>query len=142
MPVNGYTIGKDVSLDITGPSGPLRFNIRTGFTAKQETNDIKVKRADGIVDHLVIPDGWTGSFDYTRQDSLLDDYFAGLEQNYYSGINNAPLTITETITEANGSVSQYRYTRVVLKYDDAGAKTGDDVVKQKISFMASRRLKV
>lgn len=142
MPVNGFTVGKDVSLDIIGPQGPLRFNLITMFTAKPEITDQKVKGLDGITRHVRFPDGWAGSFDLERQDSTIDDYFAQLEANYYAGLNENPLTITETITEVNGSVSQYRFVGVLLKLDDAGDFKGDATVKQKVSFMASRRLKV
>lgn len=142
MPVNGYTVGKDVSIDITGPNGPVRFSVKTGFSAKQDTNDTKVKRLDGVTDHVLTYDGWTGTLDFERQSSALDDYFAQQEANYFAGVNSLPISITETTTEADGSVSQFRYTSVVLKYDDSGSKTGDATVKQKVSWMASRRIKV
>jgi len=42
----------------------------------------------------------------------------------------------------SGAVSQFRFEGVVLKLDDAGNWKGDSTVKQKLSFMASRRIKV
>jgi hypothetical protein len=142
MAVNGYVVGRDVTLDITTQAGILRPSIRTNFGAKQETAAIQVKRADGVVDFLELPGGWSGSFDYERQDSTLDDFFASLEDTYYSGGNLGAVQITETIQEAAGNVTQYRYDGVVLKYDDAGPREGDKTIKQKISFKASRRRKV
>lgn len=142
MPANGYTVGRDVVVDITTPLGPVNFQVRTGFMKKQETNDIKVKRADGITDYLFLPDGWSGTLDYERQDSQIDDYFAGLEQAYYVGINLGSATITETIQETNGNLSQYRYEGCVFKLDDAGSSGGDETIKQKIGWSASRRKKV
>ncbi len=64
---------------------------------------------DGIVDFLELPQGWEGSIEVERADNTLDDYFAALEANYYSGKNITTATITETIQEPNGSISQYRY---------------------------------
>ncbi len=143
MPVNGYNVGRDVSVDIVGTTtGVLRFRVRTGFEAKQKTVDIEVKRLDGIVDHIIMPSGWMGSFDYERGGDDLDSYFAGLENSYYSGLTTEGVNITQSITNPNGTLSQYRFTRAVLKYDDAGKWEGDKTVKQKISWMASRRLKV
>ncbi len=143
MPMNGYSVGRDVALTLNDPIlGVLRFAIRTGFSAKQETNDIKVKRLDGIVDHLVLPDGWTGTFDFERRNGSLDDYIASREADYYQGVNSQTLKLTETITNSDGTISQYRYTGLVLKYEDAGSWTGDQTVKQKVSWMASRRLTV
>lgn len=142
MPVNGFSVGKDVSLDIIGPQGPLRFSYITGFTSKPDITDGKVKGLDGITRHVRFPDGWSGSFSIERQDSTVDDYFAQLEANYFAGLNELPITITETITEVSGGISQYRFVGVLLKLDDAGDFKGDATIKQKITFMASRRLKV
>lgn len=69
---------------------------------------MRVKRLDGITDHVRFFDGWSGSFDIERQDATLDNYFAQLEANYYAGINESPAQIYETIQEANGAVSQFR----------------------------------
>ena len=142
MPINNFSVGRDVSLDITGPQGPLRFNLITNFNSKQATKEQAVKGLDGITRPVRFFDGWTGGFDIERQDSTIDDYFSQLEANYYAGLNEGSLTITETITEVSGAVTQYRYTGVLLKYDDAGSYSGDATVKQKLSFIASRRLKV
>lgn len=142
MPVNGYSVGRDVSLDIVGPNGPLRFNQITKFSSKPDTTDHKIKGLDGVTRHVRFPDGWSGGFDIERRDSTLDDYFAQLEANYYGGLNEQPLTITETITEVSGAVTQYRYTEVLLRLDSAGDWAGDSVVSQKVSFMAARRIKV
>lgn len=142
MPANGYSVGRDISLDIIGPNGPLRFPVRTGFQAQQQTSDLKVRRADGIVDHVILPDGWSGSFDFERTGPQLDNYFAGQEDKYFNGQNLDVVSITETVQEPDGSLSQWRYTRCVLQYADAGAKSGGDTVKQKVNWMASRRIKI
>lgn len=142
MPLNGFSVGRDVSLDIIGPAGPLRFNLVTGFNSKPDITDQKIKGLDGITRHVRFPDGWSGAFDVTRSDSTIDDYFAQIEANYYAGLNEQPCTITETITEVSGAVTQYRYLQVLLKLDDAGQWQGDQTVKQKVSFVAARRVKV
>lgn len=142
MPLNGFSVGRDVSLDIIGHAGPLRFNLVTGFNSKPDITDQKIKGLDGITRHVRFPDGWSGAFDVTRSDSTIDDYFAQIEANYYAGLNEQPCTITETITEVSGAVTQYRYLQVLLKLDDAGQWQGDQTVKQKVSFVAARRVKV
>lgn len=142
MPLNGFSVGRDVSLDIVGPTGPLRFNLITNFSSKQEAKTQMVKGLDGISRPVRFFDGWTGGFSLERQDSTVDDYFAQIEANYYAGLNEASVRIVETITEVSGAVTQYRYEGVLLKLDDAGDKAGDSTVKQKLSFMASRRVKV
>jgi hypothetical protein len=142
MPMNGFNVGRDVTLNIVGFDGSVKsFSLITNFDRRQDTNHIQVKGLDGVVRHLEIPDGWQGTFDVEKQDDAIDAYFATLEQAYYDGQNIAAATITETITNVNGSISQYSYTGVMLKYDDAGGVKGDDTIKPKISWCASRRLK-
>ena len=142
MALNGYSIGRDIALDIIGPQGPLRFNQIISFMSKPDTTDQKIKGLDGITRHLRFPDGWSGSFEIERQDSTVDDYFTQVEANYYAGLNEIPVTITETIIEVNGSVSQYRYLQVILVLEDAGMYKGDASVHQKVRFMSARRVKV
>lgn len=142
MPMNSYSVGRDVSLVIVGANGPLAFSQITGFQSKPDITDKKVKGLDGVTRHLRFPDGWSGTFDIERQDSTLDDYFAQVEANYYAGVNEQPVSITQTIREVNGSITQYRYMNVLLTPDDAGSWKGDDSVKQKLKFVAERRIKV
>jgi hypothetical protein len=142
MPIGDFNVGKDVTVDVITAAGPLRATIRTGFSSKQDTSPLTVKGSDGINRHAEVPEGWSGSLDYERADSRLDDYFAQLEEAYYSGLNTRAISITETIREVNGAVSQYRYTGVVMKLDDAGSKMSDQTIKQKVSWRAARRIKV
>ncbi|HHW4679815.1 MAG TPA: hypothetical protein ACQGQH_10420 [Xylella sp.] len=142
MSQNGYSLGRDVTLAIILPDGrSLNMGKVTRFTSKQDTTDQKLKGIDGIVDHLRFYEGWSGSFESECRGPELDVYFATLESNFYAGADEPPATLQQTILEPNGQVSQYRYERVLLKYDDAGDWSGDKSVHQKISFVASRRIK-
>jgi hypothetical protein len=142
MSQNGYSLGRDVTLAIILPDGSsLSLGKVTKFTSKQDTTDQKLKGIDGIVDHLRFYEGWSGSFESERRGPELDVYFAKLEANFYAGVDEPPATLQQTIVEPNGQVSQYRYERVLLKYDDAGDWSGDKSVHQKISFVATRRIK-
>lgn len=145
MPMNGFSLGKDLSIDIFAPGGAtpiLSFALRTGFSPRQLTTQIKIKGSDGKNRNLYIPEGWEGSIDFTRQNSLIDDYFARLEAEYYSGLNGAPAQITETILNPDTSISQYRYTDVVMKYGNAGGWMSDNEIKLQIDWCASFRIKV
>ncbi|MBN6210669.1 hypothetical protein JYK21_29765 [Ralstonia pickettii] len=142
MPIQGYSVGRDYTLVLQTPTGPLSLSKITSFKSKQDVTDVRVKRLDGITDHVRFFDGWSGSFDIERQDATADNYFAQLEANYYAGINESPAQIYETIQEANGSVSQFRYDGVLMTFADAGNRAGDATIKQSINFVASRRIKV
>jgi hypothetical protein len=142
MPVNGYTVGRDIVICVQTPSGPLTLNGVTKFTKKRDTTNKKVKLINGVTDPLVFPDGWSGAIEIERQDSTVDDYFAALEAGYYAGQNQESGTITETITEVSGAISQYQYTRVVLNLTNAGDAMADETVKLTIDWSASRRIKL
>lgn len=143
MPVSGFTVGRDVSIDIvSAKKGLVRFPIKTGFSRKQESVQIKSKGLDGIIRFGVVPDGWSGSIEIDRASSDVDDYFAEAEADYYAGRNIDTVSITETVVEPTGATTQYRYTGVALQYSDAGSLKGDDKVPLKIDWMASKRLKI
>lgn len=137
-----FSVGKDVTLDITGPQGPLRFTIMTGFDSKPSYKSLDSKGMDGLDRYDDLPAGWSGSFSLDRSDSTIDDFFAQKEANFYSGLSSTPITITETIMEISGAVSQYRYTGVALTLQDAGKKSADNKIAMTLGFRASRRLKV
>jgi hypothetical protein len=139
MPISGFTIGRDVSIDITMPQGPVRFSIVTGFSKKQISTGIESKGLDGKNRFGEIPSGWEGTVDVDRANPDLDRAFAYLEGLYYAGLNVPESAITETITEPDGSVTQWQYVGVAFKYDDAGNAQGDAKVTQKFSWKASLR---
>lgn len=141
MPINGFVSGRDLTTSIQTPKGPLKPTKVVGFSAKQETVDTKVKGLDGTITPLRFQDGWTGSFEVERQDSTVDDYFASVEADYYSGLNEQGAQITQTITEPGGLISQYVFTDCMLKADSLGDWAQDKTVNMKISFVANRRLK-
>jgi hypothetical protein len=143
MPVNGFSVGRDVSLDLVSASGPpVSFGLLTGFQAKADTVQMKVKGLDGQTYPISLPDAHSGSFDFERTGPSLDDYFCAREESYFQGVTDENLYITETITEPNGGISQYRYDRVVLEYADAGSWAAEATVKQKVNWVAARKRKV
>ncbi len=142
MSINGFSVGRDIALTIVTGSGPLNLNLITAFKSKQESQETKVKGLDGITRHVRFYDGWSGSFSIERADSTVDDYFSQLEANYYAGIGEQAATITETIQEVSGAITQYRYLNVLLKYEDAGEWKGDSTVKQTLGFVSAQRVKV
>lgn len=142
MPQNGYSIGKDISLRVMTSSGPLTINTITGFNANQHSKKKTVSRLDGVNDPLRFFAGWAGSFEIERMDSKVEDYFIQLEANYYSGVEEQPATILETVVNPDKSTSQYRYEGVILSLDNAGEWRGDDSVKIKVSFEATRKKSV
>jgi hypothetical protein len=142
MPMNGYTVGRDVAIDINTPGGLLRLGGVTDFDRKQVTTQVKVRPIGQKPAYLELPDGWDGTMAIERKDSLLDDFIAQLEVAYYAGVEMNGSRITETITEVDGSLTQYRYNGVFWKLDDAGSVKQNDTVKMKLGWCASDRVKM
>lgn len=142
MPLQGYSIGRDVTLVLQTPSGPLSIPKITNFTRKQDATVERVKRIDGITETLRFFDGWSGGLRAKRNGPGVDRYFAQLEANYYAGLNEIAAQIYETVTEPNGAISQFRYDGVMLTYDDAGNVAGDSSIEISLTFTASRRIQI
>lgn len=142
MPVNGFTVGRDVTVDLVIGGENVRFSLITGFTSKPKYAENTIEGLDGLDRHLVEPAGWEGDMDFERQGPELDSYFARIEAAFFAGLDLPSGTITETIQEPNGSVSQFRYEMVVLMLESAGDKKGKETVKQKVAWKASRRVQV
>lgn len=143
MAIGPFNTGRDVVLDLTTPKGPLRLpTTTTDWEAKPKYKTIESIALSGENNHANVPIGWTGTIGLDRTDNVVGDYFTQLEADYYAGINIGYATITETISESNGSVTQYRYTKVALRLEEAGKFVGDDRVQVKIGFEASRRIKL
>jgi hypothetical protein len=142
MSQQGYSIGRDVTLTVILPDGTtLPLSKVTGFTAKPDTTTQKIKPLNGKIDNLRFIEGWSGSFSMERRGATIDQYFAQLEDNYYGGLDEPPAILQQTIQEPDGSISQFRFERLILNYDDAGDWAADKSVSQKISFMAGRRVR-
>jgi hypothetical protein len=141
MPISGYNVGRDVSLVLFTSAGVIGTAALKDFTSKQITTKIKQILIDGSMNPRNLPEGWEGSFTFARIDSSIDDYFANDEANYYNGGQPPSITITETITNVDGSISSYAYTQVAIDFADAGSWAGNKEVDVKIDFMAGRRVK-
>lgn len=144
MPMNNQSVGRDVSLDLYTSKGilPIPAAAITKFDTMPQTTSTASKGLDGQTRYGVFPDGWKGSMDVDRLGAQLDTFWAQIEADFYNGVNILPGTITETIQEPDGSVSQFRYTGVMFDFKDAGSKVANQLVKQKLDFMAARRIKV
>lgn len=142
MPLDGLTSGIDHKIVITDINGVENFAIIENFTAKEDAPVDKIVAMDGTVRHPKFHQGWSGSFTIERNSAFQDSYFAAQESSYYLGLDQIPVTITETITENDGTVSQWQFSQVVLVFDTIGSFSGTEIVKQSVSFMAARRFQL
>ena len=142
MPINSYSVGRDISYSVVTPSGTLTLGGKTGYSVKPMYTEINHKGLSGLNVRGVIPDGWQIELQFDRTDPAVDAYFAQVEADYFNGVNQQGGTIFENVVEKDGSITSFRYTDVILKYDNAGNWKGDSLVPISVSAMAARRIKV
>lgn len=134
-----FNVGSDTKITILVNGTPLTAQRLTSFEAKQDTTQVKSTRISGQTAARELPMGWTLDLEWDRGNSVLDDFFVTEEANRFNGLPPADVSIMETTTNPDNSVSRYRYDGVTLKLDTAGDRKGDAKVSQKASAYASRR---
>ncbi len=138
---NAFNFGKDAVFTIVGPSGVVNYPVTQG-DYKQETKRIESRPLNSPPIFAEIPDGWSGSFAFDRVGRALDDLFANMEQNYWGSGQLFNFSVTETIQEVDGSISQYRFQNMAVKLESGGIFKGDQKVEMKLQFRCSRRVLV
>lgn len=141
-PLNGLSTGIQHQLQFNDSTGVKQFVAIESFTTKYETARIKKIALDGVIRFKLLQQGLSGSFKIQRISPIMEQYFTEQSALYYSGLDQNPITINETIFENNGSVTQYQYINGVLVFDDAGTWSGTDTVDQMISFECALKNKV
>jgi hypothetical protein len=138
--LDGLTSGISHTLVLTDVDGLKDFTIIESFSANENADVQDHTAMDGITRHPKLHQGWHGSFVYQRGSPVLDQYFAKQERVYYQGGDQINITITETIRELNGTITQWQYTNCVLSLTDGGQYSGTTIVKQSVAFKARRKI--
>ena len=143
MALDGLSAGVSHTLSFVDSTGNLLFNTALeSFSSKPDTSIEKFVQADGQTRHPKFHMGGSGSFIVGRESSYIDDYFITQQNIYLSGGNQVDVTVTETVQEGDGSITQYQYVNCVLTLDDSGTWSGTAIVKQHISFAYSKKTKL
>jgi hypothetical protein len=142
MSYTAFSIGRDTQLVVMGPLGRVDLTHVTGFESRQLTQSVRVSRLDGTHLGAELPKGWEGSFEVERGSSVIDDFIAATEQQYYNGGSTSSGTMYQYIAETDGSTSTYQYDGVSFRLVNAGTWKGDASVKQKLEFFATRRQRI
>ena len=140
-----FNVGHDAQVTVVdGPTGAVitTFPPTTMFDFKPTTKRLMSEPVNGKPIYREVPQGWEGTLEYDRYDGAIDDYFATWEANYWNGASYLAGSITQTVQEQTGAISQYQYQGVAMKLDTAGTYKAADKVPVKITWCASTRVKV
>ena len=142
MGISVFSVGRDAQLVIISPYGRIDLSHVTGFESRQVTQSVRVSRLDGNHLGMELPKGWEGTFEVERGDSVMEDFMARMEQEFFNGSMAGYSTLYQYVSEVDGSVSTFQYESVVFRLANAGQWKGDAPVKQKLEFFASRRRRI
>lgn len=145
MPVNGFTVGRDVTITMVGANGVdlvLAPDQITNFDAKPIKKEDWSRPLNLPPKPLYLPDGWRGTVQLDRQDSSLDQFQSDYEQQYWNGENMLPGTILQTITEDDGTTTQYRFDGCMFWVEEPGQWHDGGKISQRMEFCASTRKKL
>lgn len=142
MPAAGRSVGRDLTFVLVDPNynggQPLSFKVVSDIGFKQLTKQLQWTSLDGTNSYADIPQGWEVTLGVDRVNGSVMNYFVQTENNYYVGASTSNLYLQETITNADGSTSQYRYLNGTMKLSSGGDFKGDDKVMEKIDCRFSR----
>ena len=143
MPIGGKSVGRDITLQVTTQDGVLNItsDMISEFDMKPDAEFKDYVPVTGLRESDVLHLGWSGFIELIRKNSVMDTFWALMESNYFAGENVEDATITETIQEADGTISQWIYTGVSLLLQEAGSWKGNEYVMQRLSCKASRKIK-
>ena len=139
----GPSVGRDGSLQVQLPSGPITLNY-TSFEAQQQTHQDFSRPVNGNTIPIQLPDHWSAKFTIDRNGPALEDAIAAIEATYWAG-GNAQLTgitIYQFINEPGGGTSTFQLDGCTIKLTNAGTYKQDGIVTQELDVLASTRKKV
>lgn len=141
MPISGQNVGRDYSYQINTAQGQLVIssNFIQSVNISPDARITKFMPISGLINPLTFHEGHMIKMEIARTDNTIDNYWAVAEAAYYAGIDLPAGSILETITEVNGTISQYILRQVQLKVDDFGEIKGNEIVVIKMSGYGSRR---
>ena len=141
----GFNVGRDgqvVAMHPLAPGGVIATVNLTSFDAKKIQASLECKRLDGPPLYREIPNGWSGTIDFDRADSTLDDLANLDDATFWAGSPPVTGNIFQYITELDGSTSSYQYVGVAYKFSELGKYAADAAVKQTLSWKASQRVSI
>lgn len=134
MPMCGFTIGRDMELEIFDSENvPVPISLITSFESCSDYCPPE------IFEHAFGRWGlscWLGTIKIDRACSCLDDLFCDGNER------KKKFTLEQTITELDGSKSMYRYRDLQFRFLKAGKYSGEKLVSQSVNWMASERTKL
>jgi len=89
-----------------------------------------------------VPNGWSISMTITRTSPALENFMIDLDKKFNAGIALKPGYLNETITNPDGTKSNYQYTKFVFRITEHGDVDRKKAVVMTIMGAASDRVQI
>lgn len=134
-----YTTGRQGSIILVWNGSRVDLQDVTDFQVHQEVMVQKTTPLNKPPIEFNTPAGWRGSFTIDRGTTALDELFNDDELAFWNSGAISSGVLYCYIQEADGSTSKYEYSGLALRFSDAGKFDAESIVRQSVSFFASRR---
>lgn len=144
MAIGNKSVGADIRLRFNTINGVLQIppDLIGDFEADPESDWKDWLPVTGIQEMAVLPKCWGGKISLIRKGPLLDQFWAQFESAFYAGVSIQAGSILETISEPDGTTSQWNYINTLFRLTKAGSWKGNEFVMQELEFRSSRKLPV
>ncbi|WP_076956966.1 hypothetical protein [Teichococcus deserti] len=132
------SVGRDAQLIVQGAAGQVDLGHVTNFKHSRKTVEIDVLRMDGTAVFASLPRHAEGSFEATRSNPALEEFFSAEAALWHASGDYSTCTLYFYVNEANGSRTVYQFTGAAIVLDDAGTWEGENAVKMTVTFKASK----
>jgi hypothetical protein len=143
-PNSPISTSREYSLIIT--AGGQQFNISNNYIQSAEIKPmsdlVKFKGISNIITAVPFANGHDIDLEIARVDSFIQDFWALFEASFYSGANIPSGSLTESIQESDGSITQYLYTNLFFIVESFGMIRSNELIVQKLRGFASQMFKV
>ena len=144
MPTNGMNTGTDYSLIYyDGNTGAL-VNLGDVQNVKITAlkHDIASKPYNTVPRYAYVGDGFKIDFQITRTGPDLEVFMATAAANFNAGAVQQPGYLQQTITNPDGSITRFQYTKMVIFLTDHGDISRDKPVTLVLEGMASDKVQI
>jgi len=138
MAINNLSLGPDITLNIHTPTGQITIPTVVNFMVNPTPEVRKSVGINGNILFAPIPLGYNGSMEIDRTSPAMEQFWTDYESQYYAGVNLQSSTITVTVREADGGITQWLISGVMFDAQAFGNWSGTDFVKQTLKFNAAK----
>lgn len=135
--------GRDLTVNLISPIDDSVVAIPNlkSFQYQQETTAINSQRMDGDTLNSEVPKGWQGNIEFDRSGAEIETLFSQIQSLYLNGGTLKGTTLYIYVTETGGAQTTLQFDNVAIKLADGGTYKPDQLVTQRITFMANQMIK-